>query len=225
MYKEKTDRELIEILKIQKSLTFESQLNLKEEFNKRDTIIDISDLKNSINEKIMKIKNLDYLKNLGFQFENNNNSIKIFRTTKAIVVDVLGIIFGILLCVIAVYGLIGIISSLKNENEFNILSLIIQVGMIALGFVGIGFLNGLKRLIDYSDFELSNTNGLVTLKKRVDVKILETQKNEDSFQLKKGSELLTLQFDNIKILSANVNNIVQTMTINELSKRLTNSLD
>ena len=35
MYKEKTDRELIELLAIHKKLTFQSQLNLKAELNEQ----------------------------------------------------------------------------------------------------------------------------------------------------------------------------------------------
>jgi hypothetical protein len=223
MYREKTNRELIEILKIQKNLTFESQLNLNEEFKKRNLTNDVSDLESSINAKKLKIKNLDYLRNLGFQFENINNSIKISRTTKAIIIDILAIIFGIIFCIIGAYGILGIISLFASENEFNLFSLIFQVGMIAIGIIGIKLFNGLKRLIDYKGFELSNTNGIITLKKRLDIKLLEIQKSEALLDLKKESELLTLQLDNIKILSANLDNIVQKMTIRELTKRLKNN--
>ena len=61
MYKQKTDRELIELLAIHKKLTFQSQLNLKTELNQRNLNENIEDLENTINEKVSEIENLDYL--------------------------------------------------------------------------------------------------------------------------------------------------------------------
>tara|TARA_R110002050_G_scaffold300769_1_gene472390 strand:+ start:16913 stop:17158 length:246 start_codon:yes stop_codon:yes gene_type:complete len=80
MYKEKTDRELIELLAIDKKLTFQSQLNLKAELNHRNIQENIADLENTINEKISEIENLDYLKNIGFKADKFGESIRITRT-------------------------------------------------------------------------------------------------------------------------------------------------
>ncbi|MHB0757012.1 hypothetical protein [Polaribacter sp. M15] len=220
MYKEKTDRELIELLAIHKKLTFQSQLNLKAELNHRNIQESITDLENTISEKISEIKNLDYLKNLGFKADKFGDSIKVTRTDKAVLVDIVAIVLGIIFCLIGFFGILGLIGSFSSESEFSIFSLITEIGMIAIGILGVKFLSGIKRLIDYAGFELLNNNGTITLKKRFDTKLVEIQKNESLLELKEQSELMTLKLENDEILSANTNNIIQKMTISELTKRL-----
>lgn len=220
MYKEKTDRELIELLAIHKKLTFQSQLNLKAELNHRNIQENITDLENTISEKISEIKNLDYLKNLGFKADKFGDSIKVTRTDKAVLVDIVAIVLGIIFCLIGFFGILGLIGSFSSESEFSIFSLITEIGMIAIGILGVKFLSGIKRLIDYAGFELLNNNGTITLKKRFDTKLVEIQKNESLLELKEQSELMTLKLENDEILSANTNNIIQKMTISELTKRL-----
>ncbi|WAC03024.1 hypothetical protein N7U66_05180 [Lacinutrix neustonica] len=220
MYKEKTDRELIELLAIHKKLTFQSQLNLKAELNHRNIQENITDLENTISEKISEIENLDYLKNLGFKADKFGNSIKVTRTDKAVLVDIVAIVLGTIFCLIGFFGILGLIGSFSSEGEFSIFSLITEIGMIAIGILGVKFLSGIKRLIDYAGFELLNNNGTITLKKRFDTKLVEIQKNESLLELKEQSELMTLKLENDDILSANTNNIIQKMTISELTKRL-----
>tara|TARA_B110000211_G_C13874646_1_gene462387 strand:+ start:27 stop:710 length:684 start_codon:yes stop_codon:yes gene_type:complete len=220
MYKEKTDRELIELLAIHKKLTFQSQLNLKAELNHRNIQESITDLENTISEKISEIKNLDYLENLGFKADKFGDSIKVTRTDKAVLVDIVAIVLGIIFCLIGFFGILGLIGSFSSESEFSIFSLITEIGMIAIGILGVKFLSGIKRLIDYAGFELLNNNGTITLKKRFDTKLVEIQKNESLLELKEQSELMTLKLENDEILSANTNNIIQKMTISELTKRL-----
>ncbi|MFC7445323.1 hypothetical protein [Mesoflavibacter profundi] len=220
MYKQKTDRELIELLAIHKKLTFQSQLNLKEELNRRNLNENIEDLENTIQEKVSEIKNLDYLKDIGFKADKFGESIKVTRTGRATLIDIIAIVLGIIFCIIGFFGILGLIGSFSSESEFSMFSLIIEIGMIAIGVLGVKFLNGIKRLIDYSGFELLNNNGTITLKKRFDTKLVEIQKNESFLKLKKQSELMVLKLENDDILSANANNIIQKMTISELTKRL-----
>ena len=94
------------------------------------------------------------------------------------------------------------------------------IGMIAFGILGIKFFSGIKRLIDYTNFELLSNNGTITLKKRFDTKLIEIKKNESLLELKEQSELMTLKLENDDILSANSSNINQKMTISELTKKL-----
>ena len=220
MYKEKTDRELIELLAIHKKLTFQSQLNLKAELNHRNIQENIADLENTINEKISEIENLDYLKNLGFKADKFGDSIKVTRTDKAVLIDIVAIVLGVIFCLIGFFGILGLIGSFSSESEFSIFSLITEIGMIAIGILGVKFLSGIKRLIDYAGFELLNNNGTITLKKRFDTKLVEIQKNESLLELKEQSEVMTLKLENDDILSANTNNVIQKMTISELTKRL-----
>ncbi len=200
MYKEKTDRELIELLAIHKKLTFQSQLNLKTELNHRNIQENIADLENTINEKISEIENLDYLKNLGFKADKFGDSIKVTRTDKAVLMDIVAIVLGIIFCLIGFFGILGLIGSFSSESEFSILSLITTVGMIAIGVLGVKFLSGIKRLIDYAGFELLNNNGTITLKKRFDTKLVEIKKNESLLELKEQSELMILKLDNDDIV-------------------------
>ena len=120
MYKEKTDRELIELLAIHKKLTFQSQLNLKAELNHRNIQESITDLENTISEKISEIKNLDYLENLGFKADKFGDSIKVTRTDKAVLVDIVAIVLGIIFCLIGFFGILGLIGSFSSESEFSI---------------------------------------------------------------------------------------------------------
>lgn len=220
IYKEKTDKELIELLAIHKKLTFQSQLDLKAELEHRNIQNNIEDLESTINEKISEIENLDYLKNLGFKAYEIGDSIRVVRTDKAILMDILAIVLGIIFCLIGFFGILSLISSFSSESGFNIFSIVVEIGMIAFGILGIKFFSGIKRLIDYTNFELLSNNGTITLKKRFDTKLMEIKKNESLLELKEQSELMTLKLENDDILSANSSNIIQKMTISELTKKL-----
>jgi len=216
MYKQKTDRELIELLAIHKKLTFQSQLNLKAELNLRNLQENIADLENTIKEKVSEIENLDYLKNLGFRADKFGESIKVTRTDKAVLIDIIAIVLGIIFCIIGFFGISGLIGSFLIKSGFSVFSILMTI----IGILGIKFLSGIMRLIDYYGFELSNKNGTITLKKRFDTKLVEIQKSESLLELKEQSELMILRLENDDILSANTNNIIQKMTISELTKRL-----
>ena len=177
-------------------------------------------MENTIQEKVSEIENLDYLKDIGFKADKFGESIKVTRTDKAILIDIIAIVLGTIFCIIGFFGILSLIGSFSSESEFSIFSIIIEIGMIAIGVLGVKFLNGIKRLIDYSGFELLNNNGTITLKKRFDTKLVEIQKNQSLLELKEQSELMILKLENDDILSANTSNIIQKMTISELTKRL-----
>ena len=223
MYKKKSDRELIKLLEIHKSLTFESKLLLKNEIRRRDIEIDILSLENSIENKLSKIKNLDYIKDFGFQLDNQSNGLlKIERTTKSIIVDIIAIILGICFCLVGLFGLIDVFGIFFSDENINVMALVISGIKIVIGILGLSFLSGIKRLIDYYGFELSKKENIITLKKRLDINLIEIQKDHSLLELKQSSDLLTLEIDNLKILSCNSNNIVQKMTLKELFKRFKN---
>lgn len=222
MYKEKTDRELIELVKIQNKLTFESQLSLKSEFDTRDIDIDILELENSIDEKTKKIKNLDYLKEIGFQLENNNDYLKISRTTKAMLIDLLAIFLGFLFCCVGFYGISGIIGDYSNEVDFNTALFVVRVMMIGIGYIGLKFLNGIKRLIDFSDFELIKIKEIITLKKRFDISISQIEINKSLIYLKEENDFIKLKIKETDVLSVSVDNLIHKMTLKELVKRFQN---
>lgn len=220
MYKEKTDKELIEICNAHKNLTFQSQLNLRDELNHRNMIENLSSLENTIELKINEIDNLKYLKDIGFRAEKNGNSIKITRNPMAIITDVTAVFLGVILLVVGLYGVMRFLSSVLSESDFNFFAMVMDLAMIALGNLGIKFLNGLKRLIDFSGFELIRSKEIVILKKRFDVKLVELKKSITNLNLEKQANRLVLKLENDEIFYANADNRIQIMTLNALNREL-----
>ena len=217
MYKEKNNKELIELLEMHDKLTFQAQLNLRTELSIRKLEVNTSDLEDAINTKVSEIENLDYLKDIGFESEKDGKSIKITRTNKAVLLDVTAIILGIIFCYIGLIGISGVINLFSNGAEFNIVTLIWQLVMVSIGYLGIKLLGGIKRLIDYSGFEFLNNKGNITLKKRFDTKLVEIQKDESLLELEKQSEYLSLKLENDEVFKANSSSIIQKMTLSELA--------
>lgn len=220
MYSERTDSELSEILEQHTLLTFESQLNLRDELAKRGTLVDTSHLEDTISQKLIAIKNLEYLKDFGFQADRTQNGITVTRTTKAVITDVVGIVIGVLVFLFGIYGCINLVMTFINGDQLDVFTLAFKFAMAALIFIGIGFFSGLKRLFDYSGFELSNHNEIITLKKRFDVKLEEIKANVSDIFLESDEEVLYLKLGNQTIFTSNADNLIQTLTLKELTKEL-----
>ena len=60
-----------------------------------------------------------------------------------------------------------------NGEDINVFSLAINLAMSTLILVAFSFFNGIKRLIDFAGFRLSNHDGTITMKKRFDLKLEE----------------------------------------------------
>lgn len=220
MYSDRTDSELVDILAQESMLTFEAQLNLRQELNRRGIAADTASLDASISKKMQEIKNLDYLKDFGFKAERIPNGIVVTRTKKAILTDVLAVVLGLIVFFIGLNGIINLVFTFINGDELDVFTLAFKFAVAALVFIGFSFFSGLKRLFDFYGFELSNTQGLITLKKRFDVKLEQIQASasdlfleteEDDLQLKLGKEI---------IFTSNADSLVQTMTLEELAKEL-----
>ncbi len=220
MYSDKTTKELREVLGQYQMLTFESQLILNQELTTRNLAVDRSDLESAIGDKLHQIKNLEYLKDFGFTAEFTEDGVIVTRTTKAIIMDVLAIIIGLAVFFIGVYGIGSLVAMFVNGDDFNVFSLAINFAMASLVFNGFKFFNGIKRLIDYSGFRLSNTNGVITLKKRFDIKLEEIKATPSDLQLEEEEEEMVLRLGEELILNSNAENIVQRMTLEELTKVL-----
>jgi hypothetical protein len=220
MYSDKTTKELREVLGQYQMLTFESQLILNQELTTRNLAVDRSDLESAIGDKLHQIKNLEYLKDFGFNAEFTDDGVIVTRTTKAIIMDVLAIIIGLAVFFIGVYGIGSLVAMFVNGDDFNVFSLAINFAMASLVFNGFKFFNGIKRLIDYSGFRLSNTNGVITLKKRFDLKLEEIKATPSDLQLEEEEDEMVLRLGEELILNSNAENIVQRMTLEELTKVL-----
>lgn len=220
MYSDRIDSELIVILQQQALLTFESQLNLKDELNKRAIAVDTTDLENSISQKLIEINNLEYLKDFGFEAERNQDGLRVTRTTKAMFTDVLGLIAGVLVFLIGIYGCINLVMTFINGDELDVFTLGYKFAVAALVFIGISFFSGLKRLFDYTGFELSKQGAAITLKKRFDVKLEEIKATASDIFLDSEEDTLYLKLGDQTIFTSNADNLIQTLTL----KKLTNEL-
>jgi len=220
MYGEKSEKELLELLKQYHMLTFESQLSLNREIEKRNLTIDKNNLETAITYKVAQIKNLEYLKDFGFKAEMNNDGVTVTRTTKAIIMDVAAVIIGFVVFCIGVYGLGSLVSLFVNGTDINVFSLAINSALASLMFIGFRFFSAVQRLFDYSGFQLSNFNGMITLKKRFDLKLEQIKEKASELLLEIEEEEMVLRLGNRTIFNSNAENIVQRMTIEELAKAL-----
>jgi hypothetical protein len=222
MYSNRTNTELIEILSQESLLTFESQLNLKEEIQKRDISVDLAPLETSISNKLSQIKNLEYLKDFGFQAENTQDGIIVTRTKKAKFTDVIAMVLGIIVFLIGVYGCVNLVMTFINGEELDVFTLAYKFAIAGMVFIGIGFFSGLKRLFDYTGFELSSKQGVITLKKRFDVNLEETVAKASDVFIDSHDDVLFLRLGDQTIFTSNADNLVQTLTLKELAKKLKN---
>lgn len=220
MYSTKTDSELLEILEQYSMLTFESQLGLRDAFKKRALVVDTSNLEAAIAQKLAKIKNLDYLKDFGFQADRSAAGILVTRTKKAMITDIFAIFIGLLVFLIGIYGCINLVMTFINGEELDVFTLAYKLAMAALLFIGIGFFNGLKRLFDYAGFQLSNREGMISLKKRFDVKLKEIKANTADLFLQTDEDTLFLKLGDQTIFTSNADNLIQSLTLQELTKQL-----
>lgn len=220
MYSDRTNSELLGILEQYSLLTFESQLSLRDELKKRAIVVDTADLEASISQKLAEIKDLYYLKDFGFQADRTVDGLTITRTNKAMVTDAFALLMGLLVFLIGIYGCIDLVMMFVNGNELDVFTLAFKFAMAALIFIGIGFFSGLKRLFDYSGFQLSNLEGMIVLKKRFDVKLEEIKASASDLFLETDEDTLSLKLGSQTIFTSNADNLIQTMTLKELSKEL-----
>ncbi|MEH6514309.1 MAG: hypothetical protein V7734_14540 [Maribacter arcticus] len=220
MYIKRTNSELIEILYQQSLLTFESQISLREEIKKRDIKVDLSPLETSISSKLTQIKNLEYLKDFGFKVEKNSDGITVTRTNRALFTDFTAIVLGVIIFLIGIYGCINLAFTFINGDELDVFTLAYKFAVSSLVFIGFSFFSGLKRVFDYTGFELTTINGLITLKKRFDVKLEEIKASAADVFVETDDETLFLKLGDQTIFASNADNLVQTLTLKELAKKL-----
>lgn len=220
MYTDKTNKELLEILDQQNLLTFESQLSLRDELKKRAILTNAADLETSISKKLDEIKNLEYLKDFGFQVERRQGGILITRTTKAMVMDAFAVLIGLLVFLVGIYGIINLVMTFVNGDELDVFTLAFKFAMASLLFIGMKFFSGIKRLFDYAGFQLSNLEGIITLKKRFDVTLQEIQAKTSDLFLEDDEEIMKLKLGTETIFTSNAENLIQTLTLQQLAKEL-----
>ncbi len=220
MYSDKTNYDLLEILEQLHMLTFESQLELSEELATRNLKTEKKVVDEAIAQKITQIKNLEYLKDFGFTAELKNNGVVVKRTSKAVITDIFAVIAGLIVFLIGVYGIASLVSVLINGEDINVFSLAVNLAMASLVLTGFKFFNGIKRLLDYWGFELSNSEGIITLKKRFDLKLEQIKEKASELFLDTQEDQMVLKLGNHTIFSSSVESIIQRMTLQELANIL-----
>ncbi len=222
MYRDKTKEELFDLVKKRESLTFHARIKLQQELLKRNESNGISELNTSIHKQVTEIKEMKYLEQLGFKLEKTGFGLKITRTFKATLNDFQAIIFGVVLILFGIWGFLSFVSAVFNDGDVSVVSLAINIGQIGLGIIGIRFLSGFKRFLDFVGFELNKTDDRIKLKKRFDIQLTEIEKNTSQLKLEEIQGKLILKLEDYEILRANSENTIQKMTLKELEKKLKN---
>ncbi|WP_405384285.1 hypothetical protein [Maribacter sp. LLG6340-A2] len=220
MYSNRTNSELIEIMNQHSLLTFEAQLSLQDELQKRAVVVDMSDLNATIANKRAQIQNLEYLKDFGFQANITDDGLIVTRTNKALFTDVLAVVVGLLVFFLGIYGCINLVYTFINGEELDVFTLAYKFAMAGLLFIGLSFFSGLQRLFDFYGFELRKVNGSMTLKKRFDVKLEEVNIDPADVHLEEDEDILALKLGRETIFTSNSGNLIQTLTLQNLAKEL-----
>lgn len=222
MYRDRTDGELLDLVKKHGTLTFGARIKLQQELLKRGKANSVAKLNAYIDNELSEIRDMKYLTQLGFQLEHIENDLRITRTQKAIFSDILAVFSGILLTVMGFFGLFSFIGALYADENINLLGLTFNIGQMSLGVLGVKFLTGFKRFFDFLGFELYKTNDQIRLKKRFDIKLNEVEKNIAKLHLEEPQGMLILKLENDEIFGVSSENIIQRMTMRELVKKLKN---
>ena len=201
-------------------LTFESQLSLNAELESRGQVVDKSELELAIEVKMSQINNLEYLDQLGFNATIDDESITVTRTTSAVVADAIAVVFGVLVFLLGVYGVSSLVSMFVNGEDINVFSLAVNLAMSTLILVAFSFFNGIKRLIDFAGFRLSNHDGTITMKKRFDLKLEEIKEKASELFLETDEEELVLKLGDYAVFNSNADNLIQRLTIEHLTSLL-----
>ena len=217
MYTKNSESEILELLETPENLTFQSQLDLQEELSARKMRADSHALEQAIEKRKSDINALVYLKDIGFKAEQSGTAITISRTTKAFFGDIIAMVCALVFIVIGIVGIVSLIGIFLGEYDFVLGTVVKDLVKIGLGFLGIKFLSGFKRFFDYLGFELSKSNGIITLKKRFDLKLEEVKMDSKAVRLEESADALVLLLDKEELLFANPKNVRQKMTINALA--------
>ncbi|WP_124979066.1 hypothetical protein [Nonlabens xiamenensis] len=221
MYQNTSDKALLDLLEKHQRLTFESQLSLLNSLKNRSISCDTSALKESISNKKDKIKELFYLKNLGFQYEYlTDDAVKVSRTGWSIFTDACAIFFGLVLCFISIYGIFALINTFQADADISVFQILVNGGLIALGVLGIQFLSGANRLIDYIGFEILSINNEVTLRKRLDLKRIEKQADVSDIQFDNDGSVMGISIGGTEVITVPSGTLIHELTLRELVKKL-----
>ncbi len=165
LYKNHTPRELQAVLEQSAKLTYDAQRNLLQELRGRSLGISTLDLERQIRTNETAIQNLEFLKDLGFAYNKDGQTIKIVRTTWAIVMDIVAILVGLLLFVVGLVNFWMLAAVLFGEAELSSTRFILAIFLVVGGAIGFKMLSGLHRFLDYTLFSLQQSGEMINLRK------------------------------------------------------------
>lgn len=220
LYKHHTDREIVAVLDQSAKLTYDAQRNLLKELRARSVAASTSDLEKHLEEKEEAIQNLNYLKDLGFhyEFDQNTGTIKVTRAKNAIVMDVVSIVIGALLFTLGLIYFWLLIQVFFGDNEFSLGGLFTYILVISAGMIGFKMLSGINRFLDYNNFLLTQSNDTLTIRKGGldgEQEFLVTK-----LILEQEEEELVLSIGDIEIMRSTEDNLVHKKTLEALVHKL-----
>ena len=223
MYQKKDNSELKEIFKKRASLSYSSKIGLLKEIQKRDLEVNQESLRELVTLEEDKIKNFDYLKELGFDINIGNKTIGIRRRYSAVLRDIVATILSLLFFMLGSFDVIVLMVMYMNDMlEISLSTFLIIVVDIALIVLGIKLFNGFKRLITYFGFRFEVRDRQVTMNKRVDYKLKSMKTSLDNLVIEPNNNISILKLHNTEILNWDSENMAHESTVNELYKRLKN---
>jgi len=105
-FKGLTDDELARVLR-DSELNYDARLQLRKILQEREDDVftaELEELNNHLNQEHEDVKSLKYLKNIGFDHYEMDGRLEIRRSKTTRWIDILGLVLGILLCLLFAYG-------------------------------------------------------------------------------------------------------------------------
>ncbi|RMB62917.1 hypothetical protein EAX61_04910 [Dokdonia sinensis] len=218
LYKDHSGRELIVVLDNASKLTYEAQLNLLKEINKRGLVLDTKILEEEIAQKETAIKNFEYLYDLGFQVtvDSSSQGLTVLRTGHAKLMDVVSTLIGFVLSLLGLLGFWLLMAIFFGNNEFALGKLIGYGLLIVVGGIGFKMLSGINRFLDYQNFSLVQQGSSIVLKHQGNTNTYTTA----DMSLQEVEEDLILMLGDEEIIYASAQNLKQKLTLQELVHKI-----
>lgn len=218
LYKHHSGRELVAVLENTSKLTYEAQLNLLKEIQKRDVAVDTTMLQEEIALKEAAITNLEYLKDLGFRatVDLQLRKLEVQRTGHAKLMDGVSTVVGFVLALLGLIGFWLLMAVFFGDNEFSLGKLIGYGFLILAGGIGFKMLSGINRFLDYRNFSLVQSGSTIKLKH---------QGNSETYSiadvhLSQTDEELVFMLDDKEVIHASAHNLKQKLTLQELVHKI-----
>lgn len=199
IFQNKSDEEIIDLLESDKeSINYDSKVSILQLIEERNILAGddprVLALKRSLENEEEKIRSLEYLRNLGFKHQKEDNALKIVRSRSAKFIDLLGSVIGFI-------GMLMFVPAFDKwraiyETGLEILPLIFAVILTILGILGMMlFFKCATRFFEFAGFEiLKEPMGGVKLSIRQDFKLNRYEIPRENLFVNKESSSTSLMY-------------------------------